>query len=313
MTTAHCHEVATGPVSDPLQLRAPRAGVTTLAARRAAIRPHSLMSDPFDVASSVPTRRLEQLDGNPGTLRSIKLINYKGFENHTISLRRCNVLVGANNAGKSTASGRARLIAAMLPQARRTNPTTVGFVEGRPYRGWPITAAAIESSAFSTEKSARFRPQETRIEVTTTKGVRLVASPGSPRKVPERKTHRCAGSTLCFPRLDRIEGPRDVARSLVPAIAVVPTLTPLDDRELFITDETLRRNRTSKRSSRYFRNALWRLDHEDWRDFTPFVYERTPELTGLEFTLSAGHGRGRLRPLLSEEQTRHEREIGWAG
>jgi predicted ATPase len=61
----------------------------------------------------------------------LKLVNYKGFENHTISFRTTNVLVGANNAGKSTALGALRLIAAMLPQARRINPNGAGQLEGR--------------------------------------------------------------------------------------------------------------------------------------------------------------------------------------
>lgn len=250
---------------------------------------------------------------NPGVLRSIKLVNYKGFENHTISLRRYNVLVGANNAGKTTVLGALRLIAAMLPQARRTNPTTVGFVEGRPYRGWPITAAAIDSSAFSIENIRHdFRPQETRVEVLTTKGVRLVASWESEEGTDEGDAPK-RGIYLVFPPSGSFESPRTAARDLTPSIAVVPTLTPLDDREQFITDETLRRNRTGKRSSRYFRNALWRLDHDDWRDFTSFVYERTPELTGLEIHRAQDTVEDDFDLFFTEELTRHEREIGWAG
>ncbi|MFX7776444.1 AAA family ATPase, partial [Acinetobacter baumannii] len=42
------------------------------------------------------------------TLKSLKLVNYKGFERHSISLRGANVLIGANNAGKSTALGALR-------------------------------------------------------------------------------------------------------------------------------------------------------------------------------------------------------------
>lgn len=248
-----------------------------------------------------------------GVLRSIKLVNYKGFENHTVSLRRCNVLVGANNAGKTTVLGALRLVAAMLPQARRTNPTAAGFLEGRPYRGWPITAAAIEASAFSTENIRHdFRPSETRIEVTTTRGVRLIASWESEEGADEDDPPR-RGMYLVFPPSGSFESPRDVARNLTPRIAVVPTLTPLDDREQFITDETLRRNRTSKRSSRYFRNALWRLDEGEWRDFTSYVYERTPELTGLELHRAQDTLEDDFDLFFTEEQTRHEREISWAG
>lgn len=50
----------------------------------------------------------------PGSLKSLKLVNYKGFENYTINLRATNALVGANNAGKSTALGALRLIVAIL-------------------------------------------------------------------------------------------------------------------------------------------------------------------------------------------------------
>jgi hypothetical protein len=107
--------------------------------------------------------------------------------------------------------------------------------------------------------------------------------------------------------------PRAAARDLVPNIAVVPTLTPLDDREGYVSDETLRRNKTSRRSSRYFRNALYRLTSEEWIDFTSFVYERTPELTNLTLSRALGTVEDDFDLFFEEEGTRREREIGWAG
>lgn len=260
--------------------------------------------------------RLSRSTSLPDTssLKSLKLVNYKGFENHTINLRRTNVLVGANNAGKSTALGALRLIVAMLPQARRVTPSETGEVEGRSTRGWPITAAAVEASAFSGENIRHdFRPKETRIEVTTNTGVRLVACwPNIEDYPPDEPPPR--GMYFVFPP----DGgpmikPRMAAQNLVPTVAVVPTLTPLDDRESYVSDETLRRHMTSRKASRYVRNALWRLDDEEWREFTSYVYERTPELSNLSLHRAQGTPEDDFDLFYSEEGTRHEREIGWAG
>ena len=43
-------------------------------------------------------------------LRELKLENYRGFTNHTIPFRKLNVIVGANNAGKSTVVEALRII-----------------------------------------------------------------------------------------------------------------------------------------------------------------------------------------------------------
>jgi hypothetical protein len=249
----------------------------------------------------------------PSSLRSMKLVNYKGFENHSISFRHTNVLVGANNAGKSTALGALRLMASMLPQARRVAPAAMGEVEGRPTRGWPITAAAVEASAFSDENIRHdFRLKETRIEVTTSTGVRLVASwanmEGYSSDEPPAR-----GMYFVFPPDGVIMQPRAAAQKLVPNVAVVPTLTPLDDRESYVGDDTLRRHITSRSASRYFRNALWRLNSDEWIEFTSFVYERTPELANLSIYRAQDTKQDDFDLFYSEERTRHEREIGWSG
>lgn len=250
----------------------------------------------------------------PSSLKSLKLVNYKGFENHTISLRRTNVLVGANNAGKTTALGALRLIIAMLPQARRVAPSEMGEVEGRPTRGWPITAAAVEASAFSNENIRYdFRLKETRIEVTINTGVRLVASWASMEDYDSDEAPPPGMYFVFPPDGNVIMPPRTAAQRLVPNVAVVPTLTPLDDRESYVGDETLRRHMTGRKASRYFRNALWRLGEDDWRDFTSYVYERTPELANLFLHRAQGTQQDDFDLFYTEERTRHEREIGWAG
>jgi hypothetical protein len=107
--------------------------------------------------------------------------------------------------------------------------------------------------------------------------------------------------------------PRAIAQKFVPEVAVVPPLTPLDDRESYVGDDTLRRHMTGRKASRYFRNALWRLSEEEWRDFTSYVYERTPELANLSLYRAQDTQEDDFDLFYTEERTRHEREIGWAG
>ena len=70
---------------------------------------------------------------------------------------------------------------------------------------------------------------------------------------------------------------------------------------------------TSRRASRYFRNALLRLDPTRWQSYTDFVYARTPELSNLMLRRDTKAGREDLDLFFTEDGTRHEREIGWAG
>lgn len=247
-------------------------------------------------------------------LRSLKLVNYKGFADHTIFFRQDNVLVGANNAGKSTALGALRLLAAMLPTARRTRPNGSGEVEGRGVSGWPITAAAIENSAFAHENIRHdFLPTETRIELALTSGVRLIASWEDVRDADEYDRPPNGTFFVFPPDGGHIMQPRKAAQELVPEIAVVPTLTPLDDREGYVGDETLRRHQTGRRSSRYFRNSLYRLEPSEWDAFRAYVYERTPEVSNLSLHRAMGTVDDDLDLYYEEEGTRREREITWSG
>lgn len=244
------------------------------------------------------------------TLKSLKLVNYKGFERHSISLRGANVLIGANNAGKSTALGALRLISAMLPAARRTAPTTVGVVEGRSVRGWPISAAAIDISALALENIRHdFRNAETRIEVSCSSGARVIAS-WAPA---EDDGPEPSGVLSVVSPPGKSILPRTVAQTLVPTISIVPTLTPLDQHESFVVDETLRRHASSRRAPRYFRNALFRLSEDEWQEFCSFVYERTPEVSNLSIRRSYGNKDDAFDLFYEEEASRNEREIAWAG
>lgn len=222
-----------------------------------------------------------------------------------------NVLVGANNAGKSTILAALKLLASMLPLARRINPKDVGQYQGASVRGWRVTAAALETAGFSAENIRHdFRPTESRIELRLTSGARMAVVWGT---VDTEYDESAAGTFFVFPPQDSKLTPRLTAQTLVPDIGVVPSITPLDDHEAYVVDETVKRNSSSRRASRYFRNTLNRLEPSDWESLTTFIYSRTPEIGALELRRSIGDDVDEFDLFFSEPRSRHEREIAWAG
>ena len=58
-------------------------------------------------------------------ISSIHFKNYKAFETYSVHLNAFNVLVGPNNAGKSTVLGALRILAEGIRKARARNPEFV--------------------------------------------------------------------------------------------------------------------------------------------------------------------------------------------
>jgi AAA15 family ATPase/GTPase len=75
---------------------------------------------------------------------SIKFRNFKSLKNFTVRLKPFNVLVGPNNAEKSTVLDAFRLLSAAIRHASRRNPTIIN-VAGNTHSGYDIDAMTSES------------------------------------------------------------------------------------------------------------------------------------------------------------------------
>ncbi|WP_370430358.1 AAA family ATPase [Klebsiella michiganensis] len=64
----------------------------------------------------------------PITITSLKFYNFKALKNYSLSLEQCNILVGPNNAGKSTIISAFRILEAALRTGCSRKPE-YGFVE----------------------------------------------------------------------------------------------------------------------------------------------------------------------------------------
>src|SRR3989442_538137 len=107
-------------------------------------------------------------------VKSLVLQNFKAFQRLNLPLEgQVSVLVGPNNAGKSTAISALRSAAAMTRIAFRKNPSTRPKDLGYSVWGYPFTSAQQQLD----DENLRwdFRQQEVRLELEFTSGLSLRA------------------------------------------------------------------------------------------------------------------------------------------
>ncbi len=235
----------------------------------------------------------------------MRLANYKGFELFSLQLAgRTAILVGPNNAGKSTAIGALRLGAQLLSHAKQRKPEIIAddTIRGRSVHAYRLSSAA---SGFIDENVAyEFRTVEARVEIHFANRAALyVAWP--PEETP-------------YFYLEHIPGAQppsiSVARRDYPTVGVVQTLTPVEHRESILSADHVRKNLGTRLASKHFRNQLYVLQTSDpkrYEEFRNYVLLHTPEITSLELIRSS------IKPELdlffTESNSRVEKEIYWAG
>ncbi|PSR52675.1 hypothetical protein AHMF7605_03610 [Adhaeribacter arboris] len=71
-------------------------------------------------------------------LSNITCKNYKSFINYSVSLNEFNILVGPNNAGKSTIIGALKILSEGLKKARYNKPVLINHINGNQTYGYHI-------------------------------------------------------------------------------------------------------------------------------------------------------------------------------
>ena len=175
----------------------------------------------------------------------LRLVHFKGFKNFTVNFSQDAVLVGPNNAGKSTIISALRLCASAIRVASRLKASENCNDEGRWVRGYPLRLAL--SSAFVSENVRyEFQDKLTRVDLhfSNRAAVHIVW----PTDVDD------------FFWLEHPVGMQVTtaakARAVFHSIGLIPTLTPVDHEEKRLSDEHLRSSVDTRLASRHFRNQL---------------------------------------------------------
>jgi predicted ATP-dependent endonuclease of OLD family len=110
-------------------------------------------------------------------IKRLRLTRYKAFEQFDASFRSgMNVLVGPNNAGKSTLIAILRLCSILFRNAQRVNPSISIADKGRNVIGHPLASARLRELPGYTDENVHyeFRSEEARVEATSDSGSSLI-------------------------------------------------------------------------------------------------------------------------------------------
>jgi AAA domain, putative AbiEii toxin, Type IV TA system len=239
-------------------------------------------------------------------IRSLHLENFKAFDKFTVTFPEDAILVGPNNAGKSTIIAALRSAASMTRTASRIRAPDIRRVGSMERFGHSFSGESV--GLVEENLRHEFHDVETRLTPRFGGDGRLEAL------WPKGE------SGGFFWVMDNDINPRlpKYVRSAVPTIGLVPVLSPVDHVESLLSDSHVRSNLDGRLASRHFRNQLYLLKNEEvdgvdrFSDFKRFAAPWVTELKLTDLRLRYGEGAS-FDLFYLEPGSRTEKEIFWAG
>ncbi len=230
-------------------------------------------------------------------ITSIKFKNYKAFRDYSVSLKGFNVLVGPNNAGKSTILGAIRILSEAIRKARSKTPIQL---DG-PQHGMWGHIVDLKNLPVSTENVFHNYEDEDPaiINFRLSNGNELLLY------FPEK------GVCFLFPKADRsVKSINDFKKHFDLKVSFVPVLGPVEHNERLYAADTARRALLSHGASRNFRN-IWYYFPDGFDEFQQMVRQTWPGMD-IKRPETLWDGDHQTLRMFCPEQ-RFDREIYWSG
>lgn len=229
-------------------------------------------------------------------ISSVKFNNFKALSNYSVALSDISILVGPNNAGKSTIISAFRILDVALRKARRLKAERVPLASGGVGFGHRIPETQISVSLENV--ATNYNGDDSRIEFRLTNKNKLILF--FPNEGGCILHWECAGALVTTPLQFKKHFPVSVQ--------VVPVLGPLEHEEAYVTEDTVRNALNTHRACRHFRN-YWNYFPEDWEKFSAMVAESWPGMHMKPPELDLNDRV--IRMFVAED--RIDREIYWSG
>lgn len=235
-------------------------------------------------------------------LSTIRVRNYRCFLDHTVALDGTTIIVGKNNAGKSTLIETLRLASIALKRFNAiTSTAPPDWLDDRAIgQGQRIDLSRL--GLWASTLFHRYGDPPAIIEAAFDDGAKLELYIG-----PEGEAH----TVLFSPDGRVIRRAADKAGYQVPKITILPQIVPLEREERVLREEYVLSNLDSHLASRHFRNQINVLWEDHFGRFREIVEESWPgvRVDGLE---GQGRGQGALLQLLIRDGN-FVAEAGWMG
>jgi len=193
---------------------------------------------------------LSSAEAISGHLKQLRLVRFRSFEDFTVSFGSGALLVGPNNAGKSTLLTAIRLADALIRHAHRRKPESSIRVGDMRVLTYPMQLRDFPSLRDSVRYE--FGVDESRMELTLKSDAKLVAvwpaeSQDEERGDPYFYLLHPSGAPV---------GSTAQAKACFPLLGVIPVLNPIDHEERVLDAAYVKSNIAGRLSSRHFRNQL---------------------------------------------------------
>lgn len=229
-------------------------------------------------------------------ISSVKFTNFKALRNYSVSFNETNILVGPNNAGKSTIISAFRILDVALRKARRLKAERVPLPSGSTGFGHSVPEQQISVSLENV--ATDYNSEDSKIEFRLTNRNKLFLF------FPSE-----GGCILHWENEGSGVNTSGRFRNAFPInIQVIPVLGPLEHEEAYVNEGTVKNSLNTHRACRHFRN-YWHYFDEGWDDFSEMISSTWPEMRISKPELDIPNRK--LSMFVSED--RIDREVYWAG
>lgn len=232
-------------------------------------------------------------------ITSIHFKNYKSFKEYSVTLNEFNILVGPNNAGKSTIIGALKILEEGLRKAKSKTPIVIKDPDGVSITGYQIdlnqVSVASENIFYNYDNSS---PAIIRFRLSDKSYLQVFFT----------------SDRACYMNYHSdkftIRSPKDFKEKVRIEVGYVPILGPVEHEEKLFQKEAARLALLTHRASRNFRN-IWYHYQDDFEEFKALIKLTWPgmdiEPPEVNYTEKA--------PILNMfcPEERIDREIFWAG
>ncbi|WP_207421808.1 ATP-dependent nuclease [Desertivirga brevis] len=233
-------------------------------------------------------------------LKKFTLENFRCFHKTEITFRELSIIVGKNNAGKSTIIEALRILSLVVNKARSTH-----YLKSPEWLGFDDDVLGIQPSIKNLDISSQnifhmYGDPPAKIFAEFDDGLKVQIFVGDGAEL---------FATLTAADGKPIESKKFASHVGLQEINILPQITPLLKHESVIREETVQRNLATNLSSRHFRNQL---------NYYPKAFQRFKDLSektwpGLSIDSSITSARTQGDLLLFVRDNQFEAEIGWMG
>ncbi|ADP69994.1 hypothetical protein Rvan_0718 [Rhodomicrobium vannielii ATCC 17100] len=231
-------------------------------------------------------------------IRSVTFSNFKRFKHFTISLQERNIIVGPNNSGKSSILDALRILESCMRYAKSRKPTYISMDDQSGY-GYQIPDSSLWIPVENTTNNYTDDDAIITFKHQNGTSVKIFIHP--------KRSTKC----IIVKDINKQYNTKFFSSSFPANIFVVPTLGPVEEREILVSDETVNANAKTRLSSRNFRNIWLRKTETDYSLINEMLSETWDGVSIQRPSRYSSDGKTYLDMFYTEN--RIARELSWSG